>query len=187
LWLSTNDNPANKTLIAYNEFPVAFRAFTTFPTQKSATIRLVKGARYYIETLHKQGTQTNHLTVAWVKPDGGSDVAIPGTYLSPISGGPGNSSVITCRDFKEEFQQIKNLKVTVAPNPSNNYFTLYISGGSNERVTIIIRDVTGRVIKTIYNESANTNIKVGADLTSGVYFAEIVQGKERKTLKLVKE
>jgi PA14 domain/Bacterial Ig domain/Secretion system C-terminal sorting domain len=187
LWLSTNDNPANKVLIAYNEFPVTFRTFTTFPTQKSATIRLVKGARYYIETLHKQSTQNNHLTVAWIKPDGSSDLALPGSYLSPISGSSGNNSTITANDFKEAFQQIKKLKVTVAPNPSNNYFTLNISGGSNERVTVIVRDVAGRVIKTIYNESANTNIKLGSDLASGIYFAEIMQGKERKTLKLVKE
>jgi Domain of unknown function (DUF4082)/Bacterial Ig-like domain/Bacterial Ig domain/PA14 domain/Secretion system C-terminal sorting domain len=184
LWLSTNDNPANKVLIAYNELPVPFRGFTIYGTQKSASVRLVKGVRYYIETLQKQSTLANHLSVAWVKPDGSIDAPLPARYLSPISGLPGVNSG-TNSDFGAAFKQTRKLRVTVAPNPSNNYFTLNIAGG-NEPVTIIIRDVAGRVIKSI-NEQTTGSIRVGAELRAGVYFAELMQGKEKITIKLVKQ
>src|SRR5262249_17746674 len=42
LWLSTDDNPANRHLIATVYIPVPFRSWNTFVTQKSAPVYLVK-------------------------------------------------------------------------------------------------------------------------------------------------
>src|SRR5204863_9658008 len=85
LWLSTTINPANKVKIAYNTSATKSRQWTKYATQKSATISLLAGQKYYIEALMKEGTGSDNLAVGWSRP--GQSVSapsevIPGTYLS---------------------------------------------------------------------------------------------------------
>jgi PA14 domain/FG-GAP-like repeat/Bacterial Ig domain/Secretion system C-terminal sorting domain/IPT/TIG domain len=189
LWLSTDENPANKVLIAYNETPVGFRAWTTFATQKSAPITLIKGVRYYIETLHKQNTGTNHLSVGWVLPDGTAEGPIPGNRLSPIGSSFPNIGNGT-QNFGEAMQQAMNnaaLKVTVAPNPSSTYFTLIIQSNNNKELSIMVTDASGRVVETKSNLAANRTVQIGDKLTAGVYFVEVMQDGKKQRMKLVKQ
>jgi uncharacterized protein YjiK len=189
LWLSTDENPVNKVLIAYNEAPVDFRAWTTFATQKSAPIALIKGVRYYIETLHKQSVGPNHLSVGWVLPDGTAEGPIPGNRLSPIGSSFPNIGNGT-QSFGEAMQQAINnaaLKVTVAPNPSSTYFTLIIQSSSTKALNVIITDASGRVVETKLNIAANRTIQIGNKLTAGVYFVEVMQDGKKQRVKLVKQ
>ena len=48
-WLSSNDNPANKTRRCYMPVAVSPLFFTALPEQKSASISLVAGQPYYYE------------------------------------------------------------------------------------------------------------------------------------------
>ena len=64
LWLSTDDNPANKVLLAFILSWTNPKQYDKFPSQKSAPVKLVKGVRYYIETLHKEYQSYDHLSVA---------------------------------------------------------------------------------------------------------------------------
>jgi len=85
LWMSTDDDPANISMIA--EVPGWTEAFawTTYPDQKSSAISLVAGQRYYIEALMKEAGGGDSLTVAWGGPViGAGPVIIEGKYLSPI-------------------------------------------------------------------------------------------------------
>ena len=68
LWFSTNSDSANKTLIAYLTSWAASREWTKYASQKSATIPLVAGQAYYLETLHKEGGSADNLAVAWMGP-----------------------------------------------------------------------------------------------------------------------
>jgi predicted extracellular nuclease/2',3'-cyclic-nucleotide 2'-phosphodiesterase (5'-nucleotidase family) len=186
LWLSTDENPNNKTLIAYNETPVAFRAFTTFATQKSVTIHLVKGVRYYIETLHKQSAAANHLSVAWVLPNGITEAPIPGSRLSPIgSVFPNVSNFQT--EMEKENNNIKGLKVTAMPNPSVSYFVINTKSISDKPISVTVMDITGRIVERKQNIAANGTIQVGNKLGAGVYFVEVIQGTQKQRLKLVKQ
>jgi uncharacterized protein len=188
LWLSTDENPANKILIAYNVTPVGFQAFTTFATQKSAPITLTKGVRYYIETLHKQNTGTNHLSVAWVLPNGTAEAPIPGNRLSPI--GSIFPNIAATQSFDKAMQDAINnaaLKVTVAPNPSSSYFTLIIKSNSNKALNIMVTDALGRVVETKLNVASNRTIQIGNKLTAGVYFVEVMQDGKKQRVKLVKQ
>jgi len=83
LHLSSDDMPFRKKLIASNPPASAFRDWTKVPSQKSASIALTAGRRYYIEALQKEGGGNDHLSVGWTLPDGTDERPIPGTRLSP--------------------------------------------------------------------------------------------------------
>jgi parallel beta-helix repeat protein len=87
LWLSTDENPANKKRIANQLLWTNFREFTKYPSQKSAPVTLQAGQRYYIEVLHKEGDVGDHVTVAWQLPNGGTQAPIPGDRLAPFING----------------------------------------------------------------------------------------------------
>jgi hypothetical protein len=102
LYLSTDENPANKRLIAFEAAWANPREWTgnagnpagrnaAAPQNQSRTlfpsgIPLVVGQRYFIEGLMKEGTGGDNLAAAWQKPgdpiplNGSSP--IPGLYLS---------------------------------------------------------------------------------------------------------
>lgn len=83
LWLSNSEDPGAKTRIAYNLSWTNFREWNKYATQKSATINLVAGKKYYVEVLHKEGGGGDHLSVAWQLPDGTMEAPIGGSRLSP--------------------------------------------------------------------------------------------------------
>ncbi|MFN8490619.1 MAG: PQQ-dependent sugar dehydrogenase [Caldilineaceae bacterium] len=84
LWLSTNDNPANRQLIASASQWTRSRQWDKYTEQQSVLITLQAGKRYYIEALHKEADQKDNLAVAWQIP-GGSPTVIDGAYLTPVS------------------------------------------------------------------------------------------------------
>jgi hypothetical protein len=92
LWLSTNDNPANKVRIAYVTSWTGSREWnnSSNPTQQSASIYLEAGKRYYVEALQKEGDGGDNLAVRWQLPggtweNGDSTLPIPGIRLSPYA------------------------------------------------------------------------------------------------------
>jgi len=92
LWLSTNDNPANKSKIAYFTGYTALRQWTKFPTQTSAPVALTAGQRYYVEALHKEGVGWDNLSVGWSGPGIPTTTVIAGPYLSPYTQTTGGGS-----------------------------------------------------------------------------------------------
>ena len=87
LWLSTDDNPFNKQQIAFVSSWTNTNAWDTYPEQKSATIFLEAGKRYYIEALQKEGGGGDNLSVAWQIP-GQERAIIEGHHLSPADPEP---------------------------------------------------------------------------------------------------
>ncbi len=82
LYLSTDDNPANKTRIAYVSSWTNPYKWTTYGTQQSSPISLTAGQKYYIEALQKEGSGGDNIAVAWQGP-GIIRQVITGAYLSP--------------------------------------------------------------------------------------------------------
>jgi hypothetical protein len=78
------------------------------------------------------------------------------------------------------------LTVKVLPNPSPSHFTLQVGPArSSERITLRMLDGVGRLVETKILASG-TNVQVGHTYRPGTYFAQVVQGSEKVTLKLVK-
>jgi hypothetical protein len=187
LWLSPDDNPANKVLVAYVEGHSGYRSWFTYPTQKSVPIHLVKGATYYIESLHKQYLNGNHLSVAWKLPNGTFEGPIPGNRLSPVAIWITPGAPPAFEPAMRAANAAKGLEVIVSPNPSSAYFTINTRSNRNELLTITLVDVSGRVVEKRTQVNANTSIQVGNKLMPGIYFVEVVQGATRQRIKLVKQ
>jgi plastocyanin len=82
LWLSTNQSKFNKQLIASVPVWTAPDEWDKFPAQKSATVSLVAGQKYFIECLHKEATLLDSLSVAWQAP-GEARQVIPAQHFEP--------------------------------------------------------------------------------------------------------
>ena len=81
LWLSSDENPANISLIAYEDSWSSARAWQG-GNERSAQIYLQGGSKYYIEALMAEAGGGDNLAVTWDGP-GGNPNPIPATYLSP--------------------------------------------------------------------------------------------------------
>ncbi|TLS48333.1 hypothetical protein FE782_31195 [Paenibacillus antri] len=82
LWLSTDDQPGNKVLIASVTDWTNPLQWNKYASQQSAPVQLVAGKRYYIEVLHKEGANDDHVEVGWTGLGTGTITVIPGTVLS---------------------------------------------------------------------------------------------------------
>lgn len=100
-----------------------------------------------------------------------------------VSNGIGNFS----QKLSEELANTsEGLTVIVLPNPSSNYFTLKLASKYQSPVQLRITDATGRSMESRSNLNANSNIQVGHRLNPGIYFAELIQGTQRKVVQLIK-
>jgi predicted extracellular nuclease/2',3'-cyclic-nucleotide 2'-phosphodiesterase (5'-nucleotidase family) len=186
LYLSTDENPANKVLIAYTLSFTGFREWNKFSTQQSAPIRLVRGVRYYVETLHKESSGADHLSVGWRRPNGTFERPIAGSRLSPFTGSA-STSISAPVDFVREMRGVGQFSVKAIPNPSRSYFSIAITGEQNTPAQLRVVDALGRVIEQRAQVPANSQLQLGQSWRPGIYMVEIRQGVQRKVLKLVKE
>jgi hypothetical protein len=76
-------------------------------------------------------------------------------------------------------------EVGAYPNPTNSDFKLNISSASSETIRVSVYDMFGRAVK-YFSFASKPSITLGQDLKAGVYMIEVRQGKNVKTLKLVK-
>jgi hypothetical protein len=87
LYMSTDENPANKTLIASVGTWTSSREFQKEGTQISAARTLVAGQRYYMEVLQAEGGGGDNLAVTWQRPGDpaivNANIPIPATNCIP--------------------------------------------------------------------------------------------------------
>lgn len=81
---------------------------------------------------------------------------------------------------------VPGLNVKVLPNPSSGAFNLFIISAPGEWVTIYVMDNLGREVEVRKNVQANAHISLGEQYKAGVYYVQVRQGGEVKTVKLVK-
>ncbi len=80
----------------------------------------------------------------------------------------------------------EELKITVMPNPSTTYFTLKIGSKSGSTVNLRVMDAGGRVVDVKSKISPNSTIQIGHNYSTGIYYAELIQGTQRKVVQLIK-
>ncbi len=86
--LSTNDQPANLSRRCYTDSFTNYKEWNKYVTQKSSSIALTAGQRYYFEAKLREYSGGDHLTIGWLKPGQTGLVpseVIPGSVLSPYA------------------------------------------------------------------------------------------------------
>lgn len=81
---------------------------------------------------------------------------------------------------------INTFDVRVSPNPSNTHFVISTQSAETAPVHIRIMDVSGKVVEELRDVAPNTGVTAGQQLAVGSYFAEVLQGSNRKVRKLIK-
>ncbi len=84
LYLGTNSNPQNKSMIASVPGWTNITEHTKYAQQTSTTIALTAGTKYYVELLQKEAGGGDHFQVYWRTPASATWTIIPGSSLSPI-------------------------------------------------------------------------------------------------------
>jgi hypothetical protein len=80
----------------------------------------------------------------------------------------------------------ENWNVRVDPNPSTDHFNITVNGSAAWPVSVRVVDISGRVVQKYEKVTGSAVLQVGSDWKNGIYFAEVVQGNERKIIKLIK-
>ena len=79
------------------------------------------------------------------------------------------------------------LTVSAFPNPSFSQFNLKLtSSNSTDAITVRVVDLMGRLIEVRQNLFAGETVQLGQAYSSGTYFVDVIQGNNRKQLKLIK-
>jgi hypothetical protein len=126
-----------------------------------------------------------------VEPNEYFDVELNSAINATIADGSGRITIIdgsvTATTKASSALQMEadylNVKIN---NPTHNYFMLNVESSNNSQVNIKITDVSGRVIEMFRNEAPGKNLIFGSRYFPGTYFAEIIQGQNRRTIKLIK-
>ncbi|MVT12082.1 T9SS type A sorting domain-containing protein [Chitinophaga tropicalis] len=179
LYLSTTDNPANSSRIAYVNGWTTSRQWNKYSTQQSAAISLVAGQKYYIEVLHKEGGGGDNVAVSWQGP-GISQQVIAGSYLSPLVLEAGTASAARVSSKVS----INENAVSIYPNPSiEGRFTVLLQDIS-ESAVVRIYDNQGRMLYEKKTYGSN-KIEIDSRLNAGFYIVTIDSKGESFTKKLI--
>lgn len=139
-----------------------------------------------INICHKPGEQ-NAKTLC-IGLDGLADHIGHGDYVGPC-GSPITASPLTGPRPGDEFitePVAIRLRADVFTNPSSTYFTIKLQGDVTNSVKLRVIDATGREVELRQNLVAGETLQIGQNYVPGMYIAEIVQGNQRRTIKLVK-
>ena len=77
------------------------------------------------------------------------------------------------------------LKITSFPNPTISEFRLFVEGGTNEKIEILVMDMNGSIVFQTQGTS-NKTYKFGNSFMRGVYIIKTIQGNAVQILKVIK-
>jgi hypothetical protein len=77
------------------------------------------------------------------------------------------------------------LNITASPNPSSFEFNLKISGTKGKPYSLRIYNNTGALVMQKHNLTQEF-IRTGSTLQKGIYVAEVIQGNQLKSIRLLK-
>lgn len=188
LWLSSDDDPANRNLVAFIRGATGIRQWNKYSSQQSAGIPLEKGKRYYIEALHKQGVGTDNIAVAWKLPDGTLEAPVPGSRLSPFQDAEPMSTKSNTL-AREAYEQIN-----IYPNPvQSGAAALTLSGYEGLRETVEtnveIISMTGEVIFRDHilcgGDCSQYLMNIDKQLTPGIYLVNLKANETQVSRRLL--
>ncbi len=96
------------------------------------------------------------------------------------------TNTITSKGIYEIEQNVERLTVQTISNPAPAFFTLVTRSNNPNAIQLRVFNVLGKVVEVRNNVAANATLQLGQNYRPGMYYAEVVQGKERVIIKLIK-
>ena len=191
LWLSTDDEPTRKVLIASFVGWTNYREWNKYPTQQSLPIALLAGRRYYVEALQKEEGGGDNLSVAWTLPNGQIEAPIAGSSLIPFASAMASSAAGASGAASASGPANQTPELTVYPNPFRDQTTVEFSLPATGNATLMVYDLQSRLIKRLFSGSSDAGVRqhfvlAGAGLPQGVYIVRLTSGGKVVTQKLVR-
>jgi Concanavalin A-like lectin/glucanases superfamily/Bacterial lectin/PA14 domain len=187
LWLSSNEDPAGKTLIAQNGLMLGQDPNDWFisPSQQSAPLSLVQGQKYYFELLQKEdndGTEDS-ASIAWLLPDGTFQGPISATNLWPFPVNLADPSYPAITTAPQVLDNYNGVPVDTLPPTAN-----VVDGGAAD-LTVTVEATQPATVQWYSNNVAipNANLltyhlaKVASALNGAVYTVKIQNGLGQAT------
>ena len=98
------------------------------------------------------------------------------------------NAVTTREAMQAPVSESHTFNLSAYPNPTTSQFTLQIqSSDLNEKVQVRVYDLSGRTVQQFNNLAPNQSLRIGGMYRPGMYFVEMIQGGQRKQLKIVKQ
>ncbi|GAB3540666.1 hypothetical protein GCM10027443_38920 [Pontibacter brevis] len=190
LWLSTDEMPSNKAMIAHVYNHTQQFQYDKYSSQTSAPVYLEAGQRYYIEALHREYRGVDHLSVGWVMPDGTIEQVILGQYLRPYVedtdslDGMVSESGLVAKPPKAENRVGEVDPLLAYPNPFHGELTVEFSlEEAEDRVMVEVFTLHGKLLETLHDGKAEAGVRYaytfsGERLSTGIYLCRMTyQGK----------
>ena len=143
----------------------------------SIGIEVRNGAGQLIYSTNWTGIRTNERMLT------GGNIQISGSViLSPAIRKPSDISVASSSQLNQ-----MHFDLRVLSNPTPNDFGLQlISSDKQTRMTLRITDLNGRLVEVYDQLKDGQTLIVGSKYYQGIYFAELIQGDQRKVVRLMK-
>jgi hypothetical protein len=111
--------------------------------------------------------------------------------VNGVYGNYGIACTVTTPGGSDSSRQIMegntDFSLIAYPNPSYSDFKLQVNGASDEAVSILVFDMTGRQIENKEVSASDVeNITIGQNYSAGIYNVIVSQGENTKTVRLVK-
>lgn len=192
LWLSRDDNPANKTLIAGFSGWTDYHQWNKFAGQQSAAITLLAGHRYYIEVLHKQNVDNDNVSVAWTLPNGTVEIPVAGSHLIPFAAAtPVKTTLQPTQHSASATVTASEPQLLVYPNPLTSQTTVEFSLPTAGEATLSVYDASNHLVQRLFSGPVAAGTQPALMLSSsglapGWYLLQLLTDTKVITQKLMK-
>ncbi|QHT70456.1 T9SS type A sorting domain-containing protein [Rhodocytophaga rosea] len=153
LYLSSDEDPAKKVKIASVATYSGNKEWNKFPSQKSASLSLVAGKKYYIEALHKEATGGDHIAVGWQTPASTAITLIAGSYLSPFIASCSSSTQSSLVVNPSSGSTLSGTSLYLKTIPGASSYTLQVSSSANFTTGVITKTTTSKLSTGTYYAS----------------------------------
>jgi endoglucanase len=193
LYLSSDENPDNKQLIASLSSYTNYGEWNKYSSQQSVAVPLLAGHRYYVEALHLENSGDDFVSVGWTLPSGQSEQPIAGSHLIPfgLTGTSASSLTGSSQSATALAAEAATPGLSVYPNPFTSQTTLEFALPQAGTATLEVYDVQNRLVRRLFSGSAQAGERRqfsldGPSLPVGVYLVRLVTSTQVYTQKLVR-
>lgn len=97
-----------------------------------------------------------------------------------------SNNLVSKQGAEQEVTIPESFSVLAMPNPSNNYFSIIVKSDNEEKISVRVLNAVGQVIEVKQNIVPGATLNIGSGYAPGFYIAEVRQGRNIRTVKLVK-